>query len=52
MELCAAAARRGAALGEPADPRGKLDERIDMSLKKAAPDDLFGTFSKMFGAEV
>jgi type II secretory pathway component GspD/PulD (secretin) len=36
---------------EPADPRNKLDERIDMTLKKAAPDDLFGSFAKMFGAE-
>ena len=41
----------GAAWAEPADARGKLDERLDMALKNAAPDDLFGTFAKMFGAE-
>jgi type II secretory pathway component GspD/PulD (secretin) len=41
----------GGVWAEPADPRNKLDERIDMTLKKAAPDDLFGSFAKMFGAE-
>jgi type II secretory pathway component GspD/PulD (secretin) len=41
----------GAALAEPADSRAKLDERIDMKLKDAAPADLFGTFAKLFGAE-
>ncbi|HEY0513913.1 MAG TPA: hypothetical protein VGH73_18530 [Thermoanaerobaculia bacterium] len=40
-----------AALAEPADWRRKLDERIDMKLTAAAPDDLFRTFAKMFGAE-
>jgi type II secretory pathway component GspD/PulD (secretin) len=39
------------AWAEPAAPHDKLDERLDMTLKKAAPDDLFGTFAKMFGAE-
>ncbi len=41
----------GTVWAEPADPRNKLDERIDMTLKKAAPDDLFGSFAKMLGAE-
>jgi type II secretory pathway component GspD/PulD (secretin) len=41
----------GAALAEPGDFSAKLDTRIDMTLSKAAPDDLFKTFAKMFGAE-
>lgn len=41
----------GGVLAEPADPRSGLDERIDMTLKKAAPADLFGTFAKMLNAE-
>ncbi len=41
----------GMALAEPKDGRNPLDERIDMTLKKAAPADLFGTFAKMLDAE-
>jgi type II secretory pathway component GspD/PulD (secretin) len=41
----------GGVLAEPADARSGLDERIDMTLKKAAPADLFGTFAKMLNAE-
>jgi type II secretory pathway component GspD/PulD (secretin) len=41
----------GGVLAEPKDARNPLDERIDMTLKKAAPADLFGTFAKMLNAE-
>jgi type II secretory pathway component GspD/PulD (secretin) len=41
----------GGVLAEPADARGGLDERIDMTLKKAAPDDVFRSFAKMINAE-
>jgi hypothetical protein len=43
------AAATGVAWAEPAGAGNKLDERIDMALKNAAPDDLFGTFAKLFG---
>ncbi len=41
----------GTALAEPGDVRAGLEQRIDMTLKSAAPADLFGTFAKMFSAE-
>jgi type II secretory pathway component GspD/PulD (secretin) len=40
----------GVAQAEP-DAASGLDDRIDMALKNAAPDDLFRTFAKMFNAE-
>lgn len=47
--LAALAAATGVARAEPAGAGDKLDERIDMALKNAAPSDLFGTFAKLFG---
>lgn len=41
----------GTAQAEPKDARNPFDERIDMTLKKAAPADLFDTFAKMLHAE-
>ena len=41
----------GAARAEPAAPASGLDERIDMALKDAKPDDVFRTFAKMLNAE-
>lgn len=46
------AAATAPARAEPAgagEKPDKLDERIDMAIKNAAPDDLFGTFAKLFG---
>jgi type II secretory pathway component GspD/PulD (secretin) len=41
----------GAARAEPDAAASGLDERIDMALKNARPDDMFRTFAKMLGAE-
>jgi type II secretory pathway component GspD/PulD (secretin) len=40
----------GAAWAEPADP-GKLEDRVDLTLKNAAPDEVFRSFAKMLGVE-
>jgi hypothetical protein len=52
--LAALAAASGVARAEPAsagDKPDKLDERIDMTLKNAAPDDLFGSLAKLLGPD-
>jgi hypothetical protein len=49
--LAALAAAAGAAWAEPAGAGDKLDERIDMALKNAAPDDLFGSLAKLLGPD-
>jgi type II secretory pathway component GspD/PulD (secretin) len=50
LALIFLAAATGVARAEPTGGAGdKLDERIDMALKNAAPADLFGTFAKLFG---
>jgi len=41
----------GTARAEPDAKASGLDERIDMTLKNARPDDMFRTFAKMFSAE-
>jgi hypothetical protein len=41
----------GAARAEPDAAASGLDERIDMALKNAKPDDMFRTFAKMLSAE-
>jgi type II secretory pathway component GspD/PulD (secretin) len=41
----------GAARAEPDAAASGLDERIDLALKDAAPDDVFRTFAKMLSAE-
>jgi hypothetical protein len=52
--LAALAGAAGAAWAEPAsagDKPDKLDERIDMALKNAAPDDVFGSLAKLLGPD-
>jgi type II secretory pathway component GspD/PulD (secretin) len=46
--LLLAAATAGAEPG--ADP-GKLEDRVDLALKNAAPEEVFRTFAKMLGVE-
>ena len=41
----------GALLAEPADVQSKLDQRIDMGLSKAEPEDVFRSFGKLLGME-
>jgi type II secretory pathway component GspD/PulD (secretin) len=42
----------GAVWADPgANTLAKLDERVDMALKNAAPEEVFRTFAKMLGAE-
>ena len=41
----------GAAWAEPEADPGKLEDRVDLTLKNAAPDEVFRTFAKMLGAE-
>jgi type II secretory pathway component GspD/PulD (secretin) len=41
----------GAAWAEPKADPGKLEDRVDLTLKNAAPDEVFRSFAKMLGAE-
>jgi type II secretory pathway component GspD/PulD (secretin) len=40
-----------AAWADPAADAGKLEDRVDLALKNAAPEEVFRTFAKMLGAE-
>jgi type II secretory pathway component GspD/PulD (secretin) len=39
------------AWADPAADPGKLEDRVDLALKNAAPEEVFRTFAKMLGAE-
>lgn len=41
----------GTAWAEPKADPGKLEERVDLTLKNAAPEEVFRTFARMLGVE-